>query len=57
VFSAKAFFGIGDFLPDTLADRAIPIRLECRMREEELLDRDDADDKGAFQQRLPSVVI
>jgi uncharacterized protein related to proFAR isomerase len=23
VFSAKAFFGIGDFLPDTLADRAI----------------------------------
>ena len=27
VFCAKAFFGIGDFLPDTLADRAIPVRL------------------------------
>jgi hypothetical protein len=30
VFCAKGFFGIGDFLPDTLADRAIPIRLQRR---------------------------
>jgi hypothetical protein len=34
VFCAKAFFGIGDFLPDTLVDRSIPIRLERRTREE-----------------------
>jgi hypothetical protein len=34
VFCAKGFFGIGDFLPDTLADRAIPIRLQRRMRNE-----------------------
>jgi hypothetical protein len=34
VFCCKAFFGIGDFLPDTLADRAIPIRLQRRLREE-----------------------
>jgi hypothetical protein len=36
VFSAKAFFGIGDFLPDTLSDRAIHVRLERRLREESL---------------------
>jgi hypothetical protein len=34
VFCAKAFFGIGDFLPDTLVDRAIPIRLERRTQQE-----------------------
>jgi hypothetical protein len=34
VFSAKAFIGIGDFLPDTLVDRSIPIRLKRRTREE-----------------------
>jgi hypothetical protein len=34
VFCAKAFFGIGDFLPDTLSDRAIHVRLERRLREE-----------------------
>jgi hypothetical protein len=34
VFCAKAFFGIGDFLPDTLADRAIPIRLQRRTSDE-----------------------
>jgi hypothetical protein len=33
VFCAKAFAGIGT-LPDTIADRAIPIRLERRTREE-----------------------
>jgi hypothetical protein len=36
VFCAKGFFGIGDFLPDTLADRAIPIRLQRRMRDEQV---------------------
>jgi uncharacterized protein DUF3631 len=36
VFCAKAFFGIGDFLPDTLADRAIPIRLQRRTRDEQV---------------------
>jgi Protein of unknown function (DUF3631) len=44
VFGAKAFFGIGDFLPDTLADRAIAIRLQKRIRGEEAIDR--------FRQRL-----
>jgi hypothetical protein len=34
VFCAKAFFRIGDFLPDTLSDRALHIRLERRLREE-----------------------
>jgi hypothetical protein len=34
VFCAKAFFGIGDFLPDTLSDRAIHVRLERRLRGE-----------------------
>jgi hypothetical protein len=34
VFCAKAFFGIGEFLPDTLSDRAIHVRLERRLREE-----------------------
>jgi Protein of unknown function (DUF3631) len=34
VFCPKAFFGIGDFLPDTLADRAITIRLQRRTRTE-----------------------
>jgi hypothetical protein len=34
VFCAKAFFGIGDFLPDTLVDRAIPIRLQRRTSDE-----------------------
>jgi hypothetical protein len=36
VFSAKAFFGIGDFLPDTLSDRAIAIRLQRRTRDEQV---------------------
>jgi hypothetical protein len=36
VFCAKAFIGIGDFLPDTLVDRSIPIRLERRTREEQI---------------------
>jgi hypothetical protein len=36
VFCAKAFFGIGDFLPDTLTDRTIPIRLERRRLDEEV---------------------
>jgi hypothetical protein len=35
VFCPKAFAGIGE-LPDTLADRAIPIRLERRTREERI---------------------
>jgi hypothetical protein len=34
VFSAKVFIGIGNFLPDTLVDRSIPIRLKRRTREE-----------------------
>ncbi|HEY6605914.1 MAG TPA: DUF3631 domain-containing protein [Gaiellaceae bacterium] len=34
VFSAKALFGIGDFLPDTLADRSVSIRMERRTRDE-----------------------
>lgn len=34
VFCAKAFFGIGDFLPDTLSDRALHVRLERRLRDE-----------------------
>jgi hypothetical protein len=34
VFCPKAFFGIGDFLPDTLSDRAIHVRLERRLRDE-----------------------
>jgi hypothetical protein len=34
VYCAKAFFGIGDFLPDTLSDRAIHVRLERRLRDE-----------------------
>ena len=34
VYCPKAFAGIGDSLPDTIADRAIPIRLRRRTREE-----------------------
>lgn len=34
VFCPKAFAGIGDCLPDTLTDRAIPIRLKRRTRNE-----------------------
>ena len=34
VFCPKAFFGIGDFLPDTIVDRAIPVRLKPKTREE-----------------------
>jgi hypothetical protein len=34
VFCAKAFAGIGDCLPDTVADRSIPIRLQRRTRDE-----------------------
>jgi hypothetical protein len=34
VFCPKAFAGIGDYLPDTLSDRAIWIRLERRTRGE-----------------------
>jgi hypothetical protein len=34
VFCPKAFAGIGDCLPDTLNDRAIPIRLQRRTRDE-----------------------
>jgi hypothetical protein len=36
VFAAKAFAGIGDCLPDTLVDRSIPIRLQRRLREEQV---------------------
>jgi hypothetical protein len=36
VFCPKAFAGIGDYLPDTLADRAIVMRLERRTRDEPL---------------------
>jgi hypothetical protein len=48
VFCPKAFFGIGDFLPDTLVDRAIPIRLQRRTREEtvERFRRRDAEPEG-----------
>jgi hypothetical protein len=34
VYCPKAFAGIGDCLPDTITDRAIPIRLKRRTREE-----------------------
>ena len=34
VFCPKAFAGIGDCLPDTIADRSIPIRLKRRTRDE-----------------------
>jgi hypothetical protein len=34
VYCPKAFAGIGDSLPDTIADRAIPIRLKRRTRDE-----------------------
>jgi hypothetical protein len=34
VFCPKAFAGIGDCLPDTVADRSIPIRLKRRTRDE-----------------------
>src|SRR5215204_2550337 len=33
VFGPKAFAGIGNCLPDTISDRAIPIRLQRRVRE------------------------
>lgn len=48
VFCAKAFFGIGDFLPDTLADRAIPVRLQRRTSEEpvERFRRREAEPEG-----------
>jgi hypothetical protein len=36
VYCPKAFAGIGDCLPDTIADRAIPIRLKRRTRDEPL---------------------
>ncbi len=36
VFSAKAFAGIGDRLPDTVADRSIPIRLKRKMAGEKV---------------------
>jgi hypothetical protein len=36
VFSAKAFAGIGDRLPDTIADRSIPIRLKRKMAGEKI---------------------
>jgi hypothetical protein len=35
VFSAKAFAGIGDCLPDTITDRSIPIRLKRQTRDEQ----------------------
>jgi hypothetical protein len=34
VYCPKAFAGIGDSFPDTIADRAIPIRLKRRTRDE-----------------------
>jgi hypothetical protein len=34
VYCPKAFAGIGDCLPDTIVDRAIPIRLKRRTRDE-----------------------
>jgi hypothetical protein len=48
VFCPKAFFGIGDFLPDTLADRAVPLRLERRTRDEhvERFRRRDVEEEG-----------
>jgi Protein of unknown function (DUF3631) len=48
VFCAKAFFGIGDFLPDTLVDRSIPIRLQRRTSDEpvERFRRRDAEAEG-----------
>jgi hypothetical protein len=48
VFCAKGFFGIGDFLPDTLVDRAIPIRLQRRTSDEpvERFRRRDAEAEG-----------
>lgn len=36
VYCPKAFAGIGDCLPDTIIDRAIPIRLQRRTREEKI---------------------
>ena len=36
VFCPKSFAGIGDCLPDTIVDRAIPIRLKRRTREEQV---------------------
>ena len=33
MYCPKAFAGIGDCLPDTVADRAIPIRLKRRTRD------------------------
>jgi Protein of unknown function (DUF3631) len=36
VFCPKAFTGIGDCLPDTVADRSIPIRLKRRIRDERI---------------------
>jgi hypothetical protein len=36
VFCPKAFAGIGDCLPDTITDRAIPIRLKRRHRGEQV---------------------
>src|SRR5262249_8963444 len=39
VYCPKAFAGIGDCLPDTIIDRAIPIRLKRRIREREPIDR------------------
>lgn len=48
VFCPKSFFGIGDFLPDTLSDRAIPIRLQRRTSDEpvERLRRRDVEPEG-----------
>jgi hypothetical protein len=36
VFCPKAFAGIGNCLPDTIADRSIPIRLQRRLRDEHI---------------------
>jgi Protein of unknown function (DUF3631) len=50
VFCPKAFAGIGSYLPDTLADRTIVIRLERRTRDEpiERFRRREAVDEGAL---------
>jgi hypothetical protein len=57
VFCPKAFAGIGDCLPDTIADRSIPIRLRRRTREaavERFRLRDVAPEGDLLRDRLAS---
>ena len=57
VFCPKAFAGIGDCLPDTIADRSIPIRL-CRRTRANAVERfrlrDVAPEGDALRDRLAS---